>query len=166
MREKLIGIFTLALAVIMAASASAAGWKAQGQRDRNGVDNAYVSLKQGQYNLGFSCSEKGKSVLQMVLTGKSFPNLYAADDVEALLTFRFNLPGGVTMKNRMKAWYYGGDQAWTGTFAVDANILNSFAHAESMTLLNPKGQDVLDFSMAGSAAAVKIIRKHCRIGLK
>ncbi len=162
-----IAIFFALVATLFAADASwAATWESQGQRDNNGVDNAYASLVQGEYNLSFSCSEKSDHSLHMVLVGETFPNLYAADDVEAILTFRFNLPGGTTHKNQMKAWYYGGDQAWTGYFSVDTGILDSFAHAESMTLLNPKGETVLTFSMEGSAAAVKTIRKHCGLGLR
>ncbi len=150
----------------LAAPAGAAAWEASGQRDKSGAGNAYVSVKQSGHVLGFSCRQGGAPALQMTLTGKSFANLYAADDVEAVLTLRFDLPGGAYHTGRVKAWYFGPDQAWTGKFAVDANILNSFAHAESLSLLNPKGQLVLKFPMAGSARAVKIIRRQCRIGLQ
>lgn len=146
--------------------AGAATWQATGQRDNKGVRNAYITLQHGAHSLSFSCREGGKPSLHMLLTGKSFPNLYAADDVEAVLNFRIDLPGGVTHKNSMKAWYFGPDQAWTGQFPVNGNILNSFAHAESMSLLNPKGQLVLRFSMKGSATAVKTIRQNCRLGLR
>ncbi len=76
--------------------------------------------------------------MRMILVGKSFPNLYAANDVEAILTFRFELPGGVVHANSMRSWYYGGDQAWTGVFPVDANTFRQLCECRKHDLAQPK----------------------------
>lgn len=155
----------LILGIAWVTPALAERWITKTGKDRNGVSYTYLSYTQGTYNLSFSCNEKSDAALHMVLVIPSLPNLYAQDDINALLKFRFNMPGGSYYETSIKSWYYGGDKAWTGSLKVDNDLLNLFASAKSMGLRNPEGKKVLSFNMDGSAKAIKAVRKFCKMGL-
>ncbi|TLP67087.1 hypothetical protein FEE96_06995 [Parasedimentitalea maritima] len=160
----LLVIFTGAMAV-----AAENQWVLASGTDNTGHTYAQMHIQQGKYVLNLGCDERNQNTqkLDLKLYVPSLPNLFAQDDATAQLGLQFHLPGGSLFKEVAPSWYFDGDgdDAWVGNVPVSASMLNAFAAARKVDVLNPNGELVLRFSAQGTAAAVDAIRSQCGIGL-
>lgn len=148
-------------------------WKILTGTNSAGLDYAKVWIEEPEYRLELSCDTRDESQMfykqvYFKLFVPSLPDLFAQGDMEANLTLFFALPGGGIYEDTISAHYYDGgprDQAWLGVFPARYSTLNVMAGAETIQLLNPKGEPVFTLPTKGAQDGVAAIREQCKIGL-
>lgn len=162
-------ILACAAGFLSVASADAQVWSGTEERSQQGLHTATLFVQMHEFALQITCNETAaeNGRLDLMFVGPALPRLYGTDGQEETMLLSFGMFDGSTVTRGWNAYYYDGglgDQAWLGGLMADGAMLDAFAAAREVALLNTDKELIYVFPAKGTAAGAKLLRQTCGVG--